>query len=456
MNKNDEYIVNIEKMIYGGNSLARIDDFPIFINSGCPNDKVKIKITNLNKRFANAEIVEIIEASEHRIKPICALHNVCGSCNWQHIEYNEQLRQKENIVKETIKNITGFDYKIEKIIASPKIKEYRCKVQFPVSQTKVSKRIVAGYYKTSSHELINVKYCHMNKPIINEIMEFIKEKANNFNLSGYNEKSHTGLIRHLVIRQSSDEKNILIIFVINSNNINSSLKSFAKVIIEKYPCIKGICANINTGKTNVILGNKTEALCGDNYYIDTLSNKKYKISAQSFFQINPYCAELIFNKVKELISNNIENPTILDAYSGVSSFGIWLSDIAKKVTCIEEVVSASNDAKDNIILNNIDNLEIINGDASLEFDKLIKRGTKFDVSIVDPPRKGCTKESIDNLVKLSKDFIIYVSCNISTLARDMNLLAEYNYYPTYIQPADMFPNTYHIETIALFKRKEKH
>lgn len=455
MNVNDELIVNIEKMIYGGSALTRVDGIPIFIDGGCPEDTLKIKITKKNKNFLNAEIIEIIEPSMHRIKPICALHNVCGSCNWQYITYDEQLKQKENIVKETIKNITGKDYNIEQIIPSPIQKEYRCKVQYPVSETKVSKRILSGYYKNNSHELINVKFCPMNKPIISEITEFIKSKAQEFGITGYDEKTHKGLLRHFVFRQSSDETEILLIFVINDNQISKNLRNLSCELMKKYPQIKGICANFNTKKTNVILDKVTKVISGNDFYIEKLSNKKYKVSANSFFQVNPYCATLIFDKVKELISKNVDNPTILDAYAGVSSFGIWMSDIASKVVCIEEAISSSNDAIENVNLNNLHNVEIINGDAAVEFKKLIDNKVKFDVCLVDPPRKGCTEESIKNLVALSKDYIAYVSCNVSTLARDMNLLEKYNYYPIYIQPADMFPNTYHVETICLFKIKEK-
>lgn len=455
MQVGEEYIVLIEKMLFGGDSLARIDGKTVFIQGGCPEDKLKIRISKINKNFANASILEIIEPSPHRISPVCALHNVCGSCNWQHISYQEQLIQKENIVKETIKNITGKDYKIHKIIPSPQITEYRCKVQFPVAQTKVSKRILSGYYKTGTHELVNIKFCPMNKPIISEICEYIKKEAQDIGLCAYDEKTNKGLLKHLIFRQSSDEKNVLIILVINDNIIPKQLKQLAERIFSQFDCIKGVCVNFNTKKSNVILGNKTVSVYGDDYYIDKLSEKKYKISANSFFQVNPYCAVKIFDKVKELIISKVNNPTILDAYSGVSSFGIWMADIASKVTCIEEVISASNDAKENAKLNNITNIEIINGDAAVEFDKLIKNNTKFDVALVDPPRKGCTPESINNLVKLSKNYIAYVSCNVSTLARDMNLLAEYGYFPIYIQPADMFPNTYHIETIAFFEKQKK-
>ena len=453
MQKNDEYIVNIEKMIFGGSALARIDSFPVFIQDACPNDKVKIKITKLNKSYAEAEIIEIIEPSEKRVSPECPLHNICGSCDWQYISYEEQLKQKQNIIKETLSRIANYSGEVLETIPSPKIKEYRCKVQTSVTQTKVSKRILSGYYKKNSHELINIKYCPMQPDVINKINEFIKEKAQELNISGYDEKKHSGLLRHFVHRLSSDNSQILTILVLNSNNIDNNVIKLANLIKSNFPQIVGICANFNTSKTNVILGKTTTPIIGNGYYIENLSGIKYRVSANSFFQVNPLCAEKIFNKVKELILEKQKNPTILDAYAGVSSFGIWLSSIASKVTCIEEVKTASDDAIYNLELNNIKNIEVINGDAAVEFEKLINKGVKFDVSITDPPRKGCSIESINNLVALTKKYIVYVSCNVSTLARDMKILNEKGFETVFVQGADMFPNTYHVETIALFEKK---
>lgn len=455
MNKNEEYVVVIEKLINEGSSLGRINNIPVFIDGGCPGDEVKITVNSINKNYIKASIKEIIKPSEHRIKPDCSFHNICGSCNWQHIKYEEQLVQKQNIVKETLSKIAGVEYNIEQIIPSPLTKEYRCKVQLPVSETKVSKRILSGYYKKNSHELINIKYCHMHPNIINEINEFIKHTAQELCISAYDEKKHKGLLRHIIYRISSDLKNILIIFVINSDKTENIIKKLAEKLVKKYSNIVGICANYNTNKTNVIMSNNTAKITGDNYYIETLGNIKFKISANSFFQVNPKCAEAIFNKVKELISSNISNPTILDAYSGVSSFGIWLSDIASKVVSIEEVKSASIDAEDNAKLNNISNIEIINGDAAVEFEKLIKNNIKFDVSLIDPPRKGSSEEALKSLIKLTSKHIIYVSCNPATLARDMKILSENSFEPIYIQPVDMFPNTYHIETIVMLKNNKK-
>ncbi|MBQ3642670.1 23S rRNA (uracil(1939)-C(5))-methyltransferase RlmD [bacterium] len=452
MQINDIYEVQIKKMLYEGKALARVNAFPVFIDGGCPNDILKVVIKKINKNYALADIVEIVKPSESRVEPLCALHNVCGSCGWQHIDYNEQLRQKQNIVFETIKKITGFEYKIHDIIPSPKQYQYRCKVQLPVEQTKVSKRLITGYYKKNSHELVNIKFCPLQADIISEIAEFIKLKAQKIGISGYDERQNKGLLRHIIFRHNSELSQILVIFVLNAKEYDGKIDVLANNIMKNYPLVVGVCANYNTAKSNVILGKETKVIIGNNYYIECLSDKHYKVSANSFFQVNPYCAVMIFNKVKELITSKIKNPSVLDAYSGVSSFGIWLSDIAKSVVCVEEVEASSNDAIYNTKLNNIDNLEILNGDAAKRFDDLIKSGAKFDVSLIDPPRKGCSVEAIENLVKLTDKYIVYVSCNVTTLARDMNLLKEKGFIPIYIQPADMFPQTYHIETIVLFEK----
>ena len=453
MQINNEYTVKIEKMLYEGKSLARVNDFPIFIEGGCPDDVLKIKIVKLNKNYAIAEIIDIIEPSKNRIKPICPIFNVCGSCNWQHIDYKTQLEQKLKIANETIKNITRKEFVVSNIISSPKTAEYRCKVQYPVSQTKVSKRILAGYYKRNTHELINIKYCPMQSNQINQISEDLKLILQENNIAAYDEKKHIGLLRHIIFRQASFDGKILLILVINSKKIPVEFKKIANSIILKYPQIVGVCVNFNDKKSNVILGRETKLIQGQDYFIEKLDNITYKVSANSFFQVNPLCAKEIFNRVKSLISEKINKPIILDAYSGVSSFGIWLSDIAQKVVCVEEVETATKDAEDNLILNNIKNIEIFNGDANENFKKFINDGYKFDVSVIDPPRKGCGEDAIKTLVQLTKKYIVYVSCNVATFARDMNYLSEQGFEPVSIELADMFPHTYHIETIALFERK---
>ncbi len=455
MNLNEIHTITIEKMVYEGKSLGRINNIPVFVEDGCPEDVVKIRITKTNKNYLIGEILEIIKPSKYRVKPFCPMHKICGSCSWQHIQYEEQLRQKKNIVKETIKHITGIDIEPNEIIPSPLLKEYRCKVQYPAAEKKGSGRIISGYYKKNSHDLINIKYCPIQPPIINEINEFIKEKAQNSNISAYSEKFHSGLLKHIIYRISSDLSQILIIFVINSDSTNSKLYELAKELKQKYPQIIGVCENYNTKKTNVILSEETKCLLGNDYYFENLSDIIYKISANSFFQVNPFSAVNIFNKIKELVSENAKDSIILDAYSGVSSIGIWISSVCSKVVCVEEIKSASADAQENIKLNKINNVEIINGDAGKIFEEFIDSGRSFDVSIIDPPRKGASEDSLLYLSKMTTKYIIYVSCNPSTLARDMKILIKNNFIPESLSLVDMFCHTYHIESIVLFKKNIK-
>ena len=450
---NDVLEVIPEKLVYEGAALAKVDGFPIFIDGGCPGDKLKIRIKKANKSFANAEILEILEPSAHRVKPFCPIHNVCGGCGWQYVDYNFQLEQKRNIVFETIKKITGREIEVKPVIPSPKTKEFRSKVQYPVSQTKVSKRLLAGYYKKGSHELVNVKFCPIQPKIIDKITEFIRKTAKELEISGYNEKTHKGELRHIVYRYSVSENECIVIFVVNNTKLNEKFKNLSKKVMNEFAHVKGCLINYNTEKNNLILTGDTRKIQGENHIIEKIDEKTFKISANSFFQVNIGSAKNIFNTVKNIIVENYEKPRLLDAYSGVSSFGIWLADIADEVVSVEEAPSATKDAQENVKLNNITNLKAINKDAKIAFEELIEANEKFDVTVLDPPRKGCSKESLDFAVKLSKKAIIYVSCNPSTLARDLKYLHENGFKTKYIQPVDMFCHSYHIESVAWLEKE---
>ncbi len=441
-----------QKLVYEGDALVKIDGYPIFIEGACPEDKLKIRITKANKNYANAVIEEILEPSPHRIKPFCPIHNVCGGCGWQHINYDFQLEQKRNIVEETIKKFTGKDIEIKPVLASPETKAFRSKIQYPVSQTKVSKRLLAGYYKKGSHELVNIKFCPIQPKIIDKITEFIRQNAQELGISGYNEKLHKGELRHLVYRMSKSENECIVIFVVNDTKLNDKFKKLAKKVMAEFAHVKGCLINYNTLRGNLIMTNDTRKIQGENHIIEKIDDKIYKVSANSFFQVNIGSAKNIFEHVKNIIATNYRNARVLDAYSGVSSFGIWLSDVAKEVVSVEEAPSATKDAAENVVLNNVQNLTALNGDAKKIFEELIQKGEKFDVTVLDPPRKGCEKESLDFAIKLSEKAIIYVSCNPTTLARDLKYLHENGFETQYIQPVDMFCHSYHIESIAFLKK----
>ena len=418
------------------------------MSDACPLDKVKIKITKVNKNYANAKIIQIIEESPYRIKPFCPLQKVCGACQLQFIDYDYQLKVKKQIVEETIKNIGNLDIVIQEVVPSPEIKNYRHKIQYPVSETKNSKRILAGYYKPGTHEIVNIKYCPIQPEICDRIINFIRAKAFDFGISGFNEKHHSGDLRHVVIRSSKATGKNLVVLVVNATKSFERLKDFAKCIYEEFKEISGVCVNFNSKKTNVILGNKSECLCGKNFVEEKILDKTFKIGPNTFFQINPKSAENIFKYVKEHLVQTFDKPTVLDAYAGISSFGICVSDVCKIVVTVEENRESTELARETALDNRVKNIEIHNQDAA-KFFKNEKR--QFDAIILDPPRKGCSKESLDDAVRLSKSEIIYVSCNPATLARDLKYLTEKGCTVESIQPFDMFCHTYHVENVAIIK-----
>ena len=444
MNIGDIIELNIEKLVYQGKGIARYgnDKLSVFVENVLPNEIVKAKITSINKNYINAQLTEIIKQNPNRIKPFCPIYNACGSCQIQNTNYDYLIELKTSILTEIFPDI-----KMMPVIKSPKTLEYRTKTQYPCSQTKNSKRILLGYYKNQSHELTNIKFCPIQPDIINKIAQFIRDY---FPYDCYDEKTSKGLLRHVLTRITTKE-DILLTLVLNSNFIDEKLYDFSKKITLEFPQIKGVFANFNTSKGNKILGDKTKKISGDDYIIEKLEDKFFKIGPTSFFQVNPYGAIELFNIVKNHVK---ENSTILDAYAGVGAIGIWLKDRAKHITYIEENKEASILAKENYKLNKIENYEIFQGDAKKYFLDFKKQNKTFDYVILDPPRSGCEKEGLIKISDLAKN-IIYVSCNPQTLKRDCEILKEKGFEITYFQGVDLFPYTYHIESVMVLKHPKR-
>ncbi len=446
MKQDDELTVTIEGFSNLGYGIARDNGFVIFVENSCPQDVVKIKLTKVTKHYANADVTEIITPSPYRVKPFCALQKVCGACQLQFIDYDYQLELKRQITEEAMHHIAGLNIEVPLTIASPQIKEYRHKVQYPVAETKVSKRLLAGYYKQKTHEIVNIKHCPIQPAICDKIIEFIRENAPKYCVSGYNEKKHTGDLRHVVLRCSTSTGKVLVTLVVNSTKVFENLKKFANIIYEQIPQVVGVCINFNPQKTNVILGEKSECICGEDFVEEKILDKTFKIGSNTFFQVNPKSAENIFRYVKDYIKNNLQDAVVLDAYAGVTSFGICISDVCKQIVSIEENSESVRLGEKIAKENGITNIEFHSGDAAEFFKNETK---KFDAVILDPPRKGCTKESLDEAFRLSKGTIIYVSCNPATLARDLKILTEKGCRVECIQPFDMFCHTYHVENVAI-------
>lgn len=452
MNKNEIIEFNIEKLTYGGEGIGRFEGMTVFVPDTVADDHVKAEIISMKKNFANAVIKEIITPSEHRTKPFCPLANACGGCQWQHINYEEQLRAKKKIIEECMQKIAGIEVPVNDVLRSDEVKEYRCKVQYPVQQTKVSKRFLAGYYRKNTHDIVNIKFCPIQPRIIDEIAEFLRKKAQELNLTAYNEKNKKGLIRHFVFRYSQTNKDLLLTIVLNAKESNDIIEELCIAVKNEFPAISGVLLNFNTNRSNIILGKETELIVGNDYIEEVLDGRTFHISAESFFQVNPLTAQKMFSEVRKIVEEKTQNPSVLDVYAGSGSFSMFLNDLASNITAVEESESSVNDGLENLKLNNIENISFIKGNADEALQNLVENSEEYDVVILDPPRKGCSESVIESVKKLAGKYIIYISCNPSTLARDVKLLSD-NFVPEFIQPVDMFCHTYHVESILVLTKK---
>lgn len=446
--------IKIEKMVNTGLGLAKVDGKAVFVEDVVTGDIVDVEVISSNKSYEKAIVLSIKTPSPFRTEPFCKMSSVCGGCSWQHIKYAYQLEAKKQIVKECLEKIAGQDVEVFDTIPSPLTQNYRVKVQYPVSQTKVSKRILAGYYKKNTHEIINIKHCPIQPSLIDDITEFLREEAKNLNIPAYNEQKHKGTLRHFVFRYSMSGNKVLLTLVVNDYKLRDIIKKLSFNVSQKFPQIEGVVVNYNTQKTNKIMGNSSKLVVGEDSIIEKIENIRYRISAESFFQVNIPTAKKILQKIKNTILELYpqKDASLLDAYSGVGMFSLYLADSLKKVSSIEECHKAVLDAKRNLKLNKVNNVNLIEGDVKQGFKELLSKKERFDVVIIDPPRKGCEDSVLADIATLSRKHIIYLSCNPSTLARDMKKLVEFGYKLKFVQPYDMFCHTPHVETLVLFEK----
>lgn len=397
-------------------------------------------------------MLEVLDAVPTRVNPECPVFLDCGGCQLQHIDYSEQLLHKEKMIKDLLERIGGLEnIKINSVIAAENNLTYRNKAQFPLAEDSEGK-IVSGFYQKGTHQLVAYDNCHIQHPLINRIANKAIEIANEFGISAYNEEKHKGFLRHFIVRVGVCTSQAMLIIVTNGNKF-PLVKEISEKIIKEVPELVGIIQNINTRKTNVIMGNENKVQVGQDFYYDYIGEIKYAISPQSFFQVNTLQAAKLYDKVLEYAQLTGEE-LILDAYCGIGSISLYLSGQAKKVIGIEEVSEAIKDADKNAQLNGIDNCEFISGKVENKLNELINRGEELDIIVFDPPRKGLADSVIESVLNVLPEKIIYISCNPATLARDLKKLKE-KYDIKEVQPVDMFPHTSHVETVVLMSRIEK-
>lgn len=452
LSKNKEYIVDIVDIGQGGVGIGKYEGFTVFVDGGLVQDKIKVKITKSKKNYAVGDIVEIIEKSPFRVERKCSESlRQCGGCQIQELDYQKQLDVKTNEVKQVISRIGKLDdVVIHDTLGMEHPFRYRNKAQFPIQ--KKDNMPVIGFYKKKSHDLISTDECIIQHEVNDKIIKIIKTYIRAYNVSIYDEKTHKGLLRHLVTKVGFTTGEVMIVLVANGKKL-PYLKELASVLKENIPGFKTLVVNVNTQKTNVILGKENIVAYGDGMIRDYIGELVFEISPLSFFQVNPLQTEVLYNKALEY-ANLGENDTVFDIYCGIGTISLFLAQKAKKVYGIEIVEDAIKDAKRNAKINNMDNVEFYVGKAEEVVPKMYKEGKRANVVVVDPPRKGCDEKVLDTIISMQPDRVVYVSCNPSTLARDLAYLNERGYKCHEIQPVDMFPHSVHVENVAWLSKAD--
>ena len=452
LSKDKMYVVEIVDIGQGGVGIGKFEGFTVFVDGGLIKDKIKVKIIKSKKNYAVGEIVEILEPSPYRVERKCSKElKACGGCQIQELDYKEQLNLKTNEVKQVISRIGKLDdVVIHDALGMEEPFRYRNKAQFPIQ--KVDGVPVIGFYKKKSHDIIPTDQCIIQHDVNDKIIKIIKTYIRAYNVSIYDEKTHTGVLRHLVTKVGFTTKEVMVVLVANGRKL-PYLNELASVLKENIPGFKTLVVNINREKTNVILGNENRIIYGDGKINDNIGDLVFEISPLSFFQVNPLQTEVLYNKALEY-ANLGENDTVFDIYCGIGTISLFLAQKAKKVYGIEIVEEAIKDAKRNAEINKLDNVEFYVGKAEEVVPKMYKQGKRANVVVVDPPRKGCDEKVLDTIISMQPDRVVYVSCNPSTLARDLNYLDERGYKCLEVQPVDMFPHSVHIENVALIVKKQ--
>lgn len=459
--KDKIYTLTIEDYANEGKSIARIENFVVFIDNAIPGDVAEVKIYKSKKNYALGKAVKVIKESEKRIKPRCKYFGLCGGCKWQNMIYSEQLKYKRDAIYDSIERIGKIDSPIvDDPVPSDDIYYFRNKMEYSFSDKRwLTQEEIGTENKTNNFALglhiperydkvLDIDECYLQSEKSVKVLNFTRSFAIRNNLSPYSTKTQKGYLRNLVIRESKNTNDFMVNLVTFDNN-EEILKKYCEELLNEFDFITTIVNNITSKKSQVAVGEHEKVYYGSGKIIEKLGDYTFSISANSFFQTNTKGTEKLYNVVKSFLTNK-KIDLLWDLYCGAGTISIYVSKYCNNILGFELVPSAIYDAEINVKLNNINNCKFISGDLKnsiLEYSKY-----KPDVVIMDPPRSGVHKDVIEVLLSINPEQIIYVSCNPQTQARDIELLSK-NYNIMNIQPVDMFPHTMHIENIINLIRK---
>lgn len=446
----NKYGTYITGYTHDGAGVGRINGQTVFVTGALLGEEVLVEITEEKRGILKGDLLRVLAPHAERTEPICPVYPGCGGCKLQHISYAEQLRIKENLVRETLRRIGGMSsININPVLGMDEPWGYRNKGHFHVGCAE--NRIVLGFYEEESHDLASYLCRHLFSENITKLTAYLEEILNKYKITVFAQDGKG--LRAILVRESRANGEILIMFI-SKGDFSSEQEGIAREICRKFPAVVGVCLNYNDKQSGGLIGANTKVILGKDWIEDRLGAFRYAISMQSFFQINNQQAQILFEKVVEY-AGLTGKETVIDAYCGTGSISLFLARKAKKVIGIEIIREAVKDAEKNAALNDINNVEFLEGEAEKIMPNLVRQGINPDVVVVDPPRRGCGKALLDSILYVQPKRVIYVSCNPATLARDLKILAGGGYEVQEVQPVDMFPQTAHVECVVLMSRVDK-
>lgn len=440
MQKNETLTAVADGYTFEGAGVVHDEGFPVFVPGLLDGEKAEIAVTAVKKGYAFGRIVKLLEPSVHRRLPQCSVYRACGGCQLLHMDTEEQHRFKEDKVRHCFLMNAGMEIDVLPILYTAEQTGYRNKVQVPVQWNKG--KVKMGFYRPRSNDIVEFDHCLVQTELSNRLVQSFRK---------WIEELHCAtMIRHVLIRDAHRSGEVMICFVIRQYPF-AGLDQLVKRIEEAYSQVKSISCIVNRREDNVILDGKEVLLSGDGVIREELLGKSFEISARSFFQINPYATEILYCTAIER-AGLTGKEVVIDLYCGTGTIGILAAEHAGQVYGIEIVKEAIEDAKRNARRNHVENISFMAADANAGAQQLLKKHVQPDVVIVDPPRKGCSKDTLDAIVRMNPERLVYVSCDPSTLARDCRYMSEQGYRIQSVQPVDMFPGTVHIENVVLLQR----
>lgn len=494
--KNDEVVIDIIGMNHDGEGVGRADGYTLFVQGALPGEKARVKVLKTKKQYGYAKLLELVEQSPNRIAAPCPIYDQCGGCQLQHMNYTGQLEWKRQLVVDNLERIgklrvareaagagetrvdekpsgadggggiensetnganpavSGVDSDQEGILVRPTLGmsepwRYRNKSQVPIGVTEGG--LVGGFYARGSHRIVDMETCLIQHEQNDEVVSRVKAIGRKLGITAYNEETGQGLLRHVVVKIGFATREMMIVLVTNGERI-PRVNEWIAAIREELPSVVSVCQNVNTRKTNVIFGDVTRVLWGREVIHDYIGDVKFAISARSFYQVNPAQTEVLYGKTVEYAGLTGEE-TVIDAYCGIGTISLFLAQHAKKVYGVEIVKEAIEDARANAELNGMNHVEFEVGASEDVIPRWKEQGIEADVIVVDPPRKGCDPRLLETILQMKPERVVYVSCNPSTLARDLRILEDGGYRTVEVTPVDMFPHTVHVESVAVLVRK---